>query len=113
MLVLVAVPAFYVAALAHRLLQRYAPSNVLVRRARAVEPRWRAVAILAAVAAGTLIASHGVAGAVTAGAPRCLNVIVLALAWDAIKFAFLTVRVSTRVARRSILRLLQIRCWRL
>lgn len=101
MLVLVAVPAFYLAALAHRLLQLYAPSNLLARRACAAEPRWRAVAVLAAVAVGTLIASHGLCGRRDGRRARLAERDRAGARWDALKIALLTAELSARAIRRS------------
>ena len=41
MLILLALPVIVAVAAFHRYLQIYAPSNLLVRRVRAQQPRWR------------------------------------------------------------------------
>ena len=45
---------------------------------------------------------HPVAGAVAGGAPDWLNLVVLILAWDAIKISMLTVFVCAGCAARAI-----------
>lgn len=91
MIVLLALPVIAAVALAHRCLLLYAPSNVLIRRTRASQPRPWTVAAVLAVAAGTLVAMKVVADAVVAGASGWLNLVVLVLAWDAIKMGWLAV----------------------
>lgn len=86
MLFLLAVPVIAFVALAHRLLRRYAPSNVLIDRSRIGPPRPRTGLRLALLAGVAVIAMHLLAEAVADGAPGWLNLVVLVLAWDAIKF---------------------------
>jgi hypothetical protein len=92
MIFLLALPVFAAVALAHRCLQMYAPTNRLVRRVRLAAPRLRTAVGLLAAAAVLLIAMHVVAEAIAAGAPGWLNLVVLVLAWDAIKLALLGIR---------------------
>jgi hypothetical protein len=92
MIFLLARPVFAAVALAHRFLQMYAPTNRLVRRVRMAAPRFRTAVGMLAAAAVLLIAMHMVAEAVAAGAPGWLNLVVLILAWDAIKLALLGLR---------------------
>lgn len=106
MLILLAMPVLIAVAAMHRYLAVFAPTNVLVRRLRASEPRWRTAALLAAVAVALLAAVHGAASAVASGAPGWLNIVVLVLAWDAIKLALLAMGVFIR---RLVL---AVRCWR-
>jgi hypothetical protein len=87
MLILLALPVIVAVTALHRYLQLYAPSNMLVRRARSAQPRWRTVAALAVLTATLLAAMHGVTEAVAAGAPTWLYLLVLVLAWDTIKCA--------------------------
>jgi hypothetical protein len=96
MVLLLALPVFAAVALVHRYLQLYAPSNLLVRRVRIATPRLGVWVALLAVAAALLVAMHLVAEAVAAGAPGWLNLVVLVLAWDAIKAAWLALEVAVR-----------------
>jgi hypothetical protein len=104
MVLLLALPVFAAVALVHRYLQLYAPSNLLVRRVRIATPRLRTSVGLLAVAATLLIAMHMVAEAVAAGAPGWLNLVVLALAWDAIKVGLLAVATALRAAEGGLRR---------
>jgi hypothetical protein len=97
MIFLLALPVFAAVALAHRYLQMYAPTNRLVRRVRMAAPRFRTAFGLLAAAAVLLSAMHMVAKAVAAGAPGWLNLVVLVLAWDAIKVSWLAVVVLVRL----------------
>jgi hypothetical protein len=104
MIFLLALPVFAAAALAHRYLQMYAPTNRLVRRVRTAAPRFRTAAGLLAAAAVLLIAMHVVAEAVAAGAPGWLNLVVLVLGWDSVKLGWLVVLVLFRWITRGIAR---------
>lgn len=90
LLLLVAAPVIFLVAFAHSLLQAHAPSNVLIRRVRASRPTILTAAALGALAFGCALAVRGVDRAIGAGAPAWLNLVVLVLAWDAIKFAAMT-----------------------
>jgi hypothetical protein len=104
MIMLLALPILALVALAHRYLQVYAPSNLLIRRVRVSHPRLSAFALLV-VLAGTLLAGMAIASsAVAAGAPRCLNLVVLVLAWDAIKVGWLAIAVLIRCCLPAIRR---------
>jgi hypothetical protein len=85
MLILLALPVIAAVAVVHRYLQFYAPTNLVVRRERAEEPRWRTAAVLSVIGATLLLAMHAASSAVASGAPGWLNLLVLLLAWDAIK----------------------------
>lgn len=106
MLFLLALPIFCGVALAHRYLQLYAPSNVLIRSVRYAPPRWGTAVALLAVAVTLLLAMHAVVQAIAAGAPGWLNLVVLVLAWDAIKFAaaaaVTTLRALAAAGRRMV-----------
>lgn len=106
MVLLIALPVFAAVALVHRYLQRYAPSNLLVQRVRTSAPRFRTVMTLLLLAATLLVAMHLLAVIVASGAPGCLNLVVLLLAWDAIKIGWLAIAVLLRwfgaAARRSV-----------
>lgn len=102
MLFLIALPVIVAVDAMHRYLQIYAPSNLLVRRVRARDARWRTVGALFAISAVLLMAMHVIADAVAAGAPGWLNLVVLVLAWDAIKCSVLAVLQAARcVTRRA------------
>ena len=96
MLILLALPVIVAVAAMHRYLQCYAPTNLLARRVRAREPHWRTAAALSALAAALLVAMHILAGIIANGAPRWLNVVVLVLAWDAIKCGVIALATALR-----------------
>lgn len=96
MLLLLFIPIFYVVACAHRYLQVYAPSNVVVARVRAAPPRLRTAGWLMLLAAILIAAMHQLAEAVAAGAPGWLNIVVLVLAWDSIKFGLAAAVMATQ-----------------
>lgn len=96
MLILLALPVIAAVAAMHRNLQLCAPSNVLVRRVRAREPRWRIAAVLSALALALLVAMHTLGGLTADGAPGWVNLVVLLLAWDAIKVGWLAILVTLR-----------------
>ncbi|MDE0804316.1 MAG: hypothetical protein OSA99_13465 [Acidimicrobiales bacterium] len=102
MLILLALPAIAAVAALHRYLQFYAPTNLLVRRMRARQPRWRSAAVLASTAVCLLVVMHVVADAVAHGAPGWLNVIVLILVWDAIKVSCLAIGVALRAVGSAV-----------
>ena len=106
MLILLAIPVIVALALVHRLVQVVAPSNLLVRRVRSAQPRWRTGGVLLGLATVLLLTMHVVADAVSAGAPGWLNLVVLVLAWDALKVGWLAVSVIIRaivgIARQSV-----------
>ena len=85
MLILLALPVIAAVAVVHRYLQFYAPTNLLVRRVRAEEPRWRTAAVLSVIGVTLLMAMHAASSAVANGGPGWLNFLVLLLAWNAIK----------------------------
>jgi hypothetical protein len=95
-----ALPVFATVALAHRYIQIYAPTNCLVRRVRVATPRLRTAVGLLGIAAALVFAMHVVAEAVAAGAPGELNLVVLVLAWDAIKLALTALSVVGHRAAR-------------
>lgn len=102
---LLALPVIAVVALAHRYLMCHAPSNVLIRRVRASAPALRSVVAMLALVSGLIVAMKVVSDAVASGAPGWLNLVVLVLAWDAIKIGCLATAVLFRwvglVARRT------------
>lgn len=102
MLFLIALPVISCVALFWRYLQIYAPSNVLIRRVRSAQPRWRTTGALLVLALMLLIAMNVVDHAVRRGAPGWLNLVVLILAWDAIRIALLAVTCAGRGVGRVI-----------
>lgn len=98
MLILLAIPVILAVAFAHRLIQTVAPSNVLVRTVRSAPPGWRLATALIGLAVVLLLTLHVIADAILAGAPRWLNLVILVLAWDAIKVFCLGVSVVLRAA---------------
>ena len=112
MLILLAIPVIVAVAFVHRFMQVVAPSNMLVRGVRSATPRWPMAVALLGLAAVLLVSMHVVANAVSAGAPGWLNLVVLVLAWDALKVGWLAVGVLlrgiARGARRSMGRAAQV-----
>lgn len=104
MIMLLALPVIAAVALAHRYLLVYAPSNVLIRRVRAAPSRLSSIATLGVLSGGLFVAVKVIADAAAAGAPGWLNLVVLWLAWDAIKVgvaaAYMTFRYTWCSARR-------------
>ena len=96
MLCLVALPVFSSVALAQRCLLLYAPSNLMIRRIRSAAPSWRTVVRLVTLASYLVGVVHALALAIEAGAPSWLNLLVLVLAWDAIKIGGLALLISAR-----------------
>ena len=101
MVLLLALPVFAAVARAHRYLQLYAPTNRLLRRVQVPPPRLRTAAGLLAVAPALLSSMHAVSEAIRRGAPGWLNLVVLVLAWDAIKVGWLALGVAARLLLRS------------
>lgn len=100
MLWLLMVPLLILVTCGHRYLQLSAPSNAVIARARISPPRPRSALILGVLASTALVAMHQLAAAVAAGAPDWLNLVVLVLAWDAIKFGLAAVYVAVRCSVR-------------
>jgi hypothetical protein len=96
MFFMLALPVLIAVAAMHRYLQFNAPSNVLARRVRTAVPTFRMVVALLAFAAALTTAMHALAEQVAAGAPGWLNLVVLVLAWDAIKIGLLAACVALR-----------------
>lgn len=86
MLILLAIPVVLAVAFAQRVLQAVAPSNMLIASMRRGIPSFRAGTGLALLAWSSLAATRLLTSAVSAGAPGWLNLLVLVLAWDSIKF---------------------------
>ena len=79
-------------------LQLYAPSNGVIARTRFAPPRCRIALLLATLAMTLLVAMHVLAEAVGGGAPGWLNLVVVVLAWDAIKLGLASASVALRCA---------------
>jgi hypothetical protein len=96
LLLLMAVPAIVLVTVAHGLLRTYAPSNVLIRRVRASRANMRMGAGLVVLAWACALGVHMLNTAIDGGAPGWLHVIVLVLAWDAIKIGLLALHTASR-----------------
>lgn len=101
MLFLLAVPAVIFVTLTLRLLQTYAPSNILIARMRASRPSFRIAFGLTALSLVLVSGAHGLGIAIENGAPGWLNLVVLVLLWDAMKFACMGALVATFFRVRS------------
>jgi hypothetical protein len=88
--------AFGVAALAHRYLQMYAPSNAIVARVWWGRPRVRVAGGLLVLAAVLAFIAAILADWVANGGPGWLNLLVLLAVWDAFKFGILGVAIALR-----------------
>jgi hypothetical protein len=86
MFLLLMVPVVVVVAAVHGVLQRSAPSNVLIARARESESTVRACIGLVTIGLALVIVAHGLSLATQRGGPGWLNLLVLVLLWDGIKF---------------------------
>ncbi len=100
MLILLAIPVIAAVAFVQRFLQAVAPSNVLITRVRRAGPSCRGCATLVVLALFLLMAIQGLTLAISSGAPGWLNLLVLVLAWDTIKFAVASCLEATGCVRR-------------
>lgn len=96
MLLLIAIPVFLAVAAFQRYLAIYAPTNILIRHVHSSPARLRTAAKLAALATVLLVAMRCVQLFIHVGGPGWLNLIVLVLAWDAIKIGALAAFISFR-----------------
>ena len=90
------------AAAAHRYIDAYAPTNILIRALR--DPGGQRLAFQVSV---VLAVAYGLLGAwltsiIDSGGPRWLNPLALLCAWNMIKFAWVAVASSAVSARRVI-----------
>lgn len=99
---LILILAFGVAALAHRYLQWYAPSNAIVAWVRRERPRFRIGAGLLGLATTLVFGAIGLSYWAANGGPGWLNLIVLIAIWDAFKLAFLALALVARCARATL-----------
>jgi hypothetical protein len=102
MFVLLMVPIVVVVAAVHRVLQMYAPSNVLAARVRRERPRLGTAIRLGAMAAGLVGGAHLLDTWASTGGPGWLNLVVLVAIWDAFKFAILAIVTIFRRARVAL-----------
>lgn len=98
MFLLLMVPVVVLVAAVHRVLQLYAPSNVLASRVRRERPRLGTVLRLVAMAAGLVVGAHLLATWAATGGPGWLNLVVLIAIWDAMKLTLLAIAVVLRRA---------------
>ncbi len=97
MLFILMVPVVVVVSVAHRMLQLYAPSNLIVAHVRRHPPRlWVAGALLMLAVLLLLIAAICSEMAMTGG-PGWLHVLFLIALWDAFKFMFQAIAVAGRL----------------
>ena len=103
MLLLLVVPATAIAMIAYGILQAYAPSNILIRHLRA---SWQtpcmSATTLGVLTSACLVAVHVISVAIDAGAAGWLNLVVLILAWDSIKFGLLALQMLLHATSRSL-----------
>lgn len=104
MLLLLSIPAFAFAGFLQAALQAWAPSNILIRRAKAAPPRWRTAAGLFVLSVALLLAVRALELAIAAGALDWLYIPSGILAWDAIKFGVLAVLTAARAIARAVAR---------
>lgn len=103
MLLLLMLPVVFVVAHVYAYLQLYAPSNLLVARVRRSPPRWGIAVLLLGLAYGLIWASHHLSMAIQHGAPGWLNLVVLILAWDSVKFALLGILTAVQRLISSVI----------
>ncbi|WP_148575331.1 hypothetical protein [Nocardioides caldifontis] len=82
------------AALAHRYLQVYAPSNVVVAHARRARPRLRVAAGLFALSTALAASAFALTEWVVNGGPGSMNLVIIIATWDAFKFTFTAITVA-------------------
>jgi hypothetical protein len=107
MLLLLAVPVVAAVALADRLFQAVAPSNILIARVRSARPSPLRAGTLASLAMMLLVLGHCLTVAIASGAPGWLNFMVLVLLWDAIKVMLAAVILAARSATAALRRLVR------
>ena len=81
----------------------FAPSNVLLHRVRARPTLTRITAILV-VAGGLSVAMKVLSDTVVAGAPGWLNLVVVVLAWDGLKFGLFAIGLACQLTVRATFR---------
>jgi hypothetical protein len=83
----------------HRLFATYAPSNIVAARVRAAAPTRCAGVLLVATTYLLLWSAHIISTFVANGGPGWVNIMVLALAWDAMKAFTLAAVIGIRTMR--------------
>lgn len=101
MLIVLVIPVIVAVACVQRVLQAVAPSNMLITRIRRAAPGCREGAGLLVLALLLLVAIRLLTVAVSGGAPGWLNLFVLVLAWDAIRFMLLGASIVLRSGLRA------------
>jgi hypothetical protein len=91
---------FVAVALTHRLLIRFAPSNLLIRRYRQAEPSARSALILVALGTAMVALAHAIQLTIPAGGD-VIYLAVVVLAWDGLKLATAGVVAAARLAFRA------------
>lgn len=102
MFLLLMIPVVVLVAAVHRVLQLYAPSNLLAARVRKERPRIRVIVGLVVMAAMLVLVAHLLATWAATRGPGWLNLVVVIAIWDAFKFAALAVIVALRRARVAL-----------
>lgn len=102
MFLLLMVPVVVLVAAVHRVLQLYAPSNVLAARVRRERPRFGTALRLVAMAVVLVVGAHLLATWAATGGPDWLNLVVLIAIWDAMKFTLLAIAVILRRAGAAL-----------
>lgn len=98
MLFPLAIPVVALVVLCHRVLQNYAPSNLVIARARTSLPSFGWVAGLGGLALAVAFLAHGLAIFAAHGGPGWLNLVAFVLCWDAIKFGVMACLTAVRAA---------------
>lgn len=99
MLFLIALPVLALVAASHRWLGAYAPTNMAISRARLAPSKPRTVLLLGTAAIILILAMRAVELLISAGAPGWMNLVVLVLAWDAIKLGLASGAVASGCVR--------------
>ena len=102
MLFLIALPVLVLVAAGHRWLHAHAPTNLAISRARLAPQSWRTVLLFVAIAIMLLLAMRVVELWVASGAPGWLNLVVLVLAWDMIKFGLASCLLAFGCVRKLV-----------
>ena len=90
------------AALAHRHLQVYAPSNVVLARVRRARPRLRIAVGLFALSIMLVTIAFALVEWVLNVGPGWLNLVVVIAVWDAFRFTFMAIAVALRRAGAAL-----------
>lgn len=96
MLILLMVPVVVVVTVAHRMLQLYAPSNLILAHVRRHPPRLRVAGVLLMLAISLLLIAAICSEIARTGGPGWLHVVFLIALWDAFKLMFEAIAVAMR-----------------